>query len=90
MTDPGSEAAHEGDCPKGLLRCAKLGQGRSLITVGQIARASSSKAARTRRFYCFLGPEFVVAAAEVPDEGMPGADHLCAAELLEAARRPES
>jgi hypothetical protein len=33
-----------------LLRCARLGQARSLIPVGQIARASSSKAARTRRF----------------------------------------
>jgi hypothetical protein len=34
----------------GLLRCGKLGQVRSLIPVGQIARVSSSKAARTRKF----------------------------------------
>jgi hypothetical protein len=34
----------------GLLRCAKPGQARSLIPVGQIARVSSVKAARTRRF----------------------------------------
>jgi transposase, IS6 family len=34
---------------KALLRCAKLGQAGSLIQVGQIARVSSSKAARTRR-----------------------------------------
>jgi hypothetical protein len=33
-----------------LLRCARLGQARSLIPVGQIAKVSSSKAARTRRF----------------------------------------
>lgn len=32
-----------------LLRCAKPGQARSLISVGQIVKASSSKAARTRR-----------------------------------------
>jgi hypothetical protein len=34
----------------GLLRCAKPGQARSLIPVGQIARVSSSKAVKTRRF----------------------------------------
>jgi hypothetical protein len=33
-----------------LLRCAKPGQARSLIPVGQIARVSSSKAAGTRKF----------------------------------------
>jgi integrase len=36
--------------PRGLLRCAKPGQARSLIPVGQIARVSSSKAVKTRRF----------------------------------------
>jgi hypothetical protein len=38
----------------------------------------------------FLGPEFVVSAAEVLDEGVPGSDHPCAAELCEAAHRPQS
>jgi hypothetical protein len=36
----------------------------------------------------FFGPEFVVAAADVLDEGVPGADHPCAAETFEAAHRP--
>jgi len=31
-----------------------------------------------------------VAAADFLDERVLGADHLCAAELVEAARRPES
>jgi hypothetical protein len=33
-----------------LLGCVKLGEARSLIPVGQIARVSSSKTAGTRRF----------------------------------------
>jgi hypothetical protein len=37
-----------------------------------------------------LGPEFVVAAAEVLDERVSGADHLCAAELFEAAATTNS
>jgi hypothetical protein len=36
----------------------------------------------------FFGPEFVVAAADVLDEGVSGADHPCAAETFEAAHRP--
>ena len=38
----------------------------------------------------FFDSEFVVAAAEVLDEGVPGADHSCAAESFEAAHWPES
>jgi hypothetical protein len=38
------------ELPRALLRCARLGQARSLIPVGQIARVSSSKAAGTRTF----------------------------------------
>ena len=38
----------------------------------------------------FLGPEFVVAAADVLDEGVPGADHPCAAESFQAAHWPQS
>jgi hypothetical protein len=52
---------------------------------GQLVESSEDP-----QVYCFLGPEFIVTAAEVPDGGMPGADHVCAAELLEAAHRPES
>jgi len=38
----------------------------------------------------FLGPEFVVSAADVLHECVPGADHACAAELFQAAHRPQS
>jgi len=37
----------------------------------------------------FLGPEFVVSAAEVPHEGVASADHPCTAELFQAAHRPQ-
>jgi hypothetical protein len=40
----------------GQLRCAELEQPRSLIEVGQITRASSSKAARIRRFTVSSAP----------------------------------
>jgi hypothetical protein len=40
-------SAFGGVLVEGLLRCAKPGQARSLILVGQIARASSSKAVAT-------------------------------------------
>jgi putative transposase len=40
----------------GLLHCAELEQPRSLIEVGQITRASSSKAARIRRFTVSSAP----------------------------------
>jgi hypothetical protein len=46
----GGVALIEAVVQAGLLRCGKLGQVRSLIPVGQIARVSSSKAARTRKF----------------------------------------
>jgi hypothetical protein len=59
-----------------------------LIPVGQIAKASSSKATRTRRFTVF-DPEFVMFAADVLDESVPGTDHFCAAELFETAHRSE-
>jgi len=41
---------------RGLLRCAESEQSRLLIEVGQITRASSSKAARTRRFTVSSAP----------------------------------
>jgi hypothetical protein len=40
----------------GLLRCAESEQARFLIEVGQITRASSSKAARIRRFTVSSAP----------------------------------
>ena len=36
---------------------------------------------------CFFGTEVVVSAADVLDERVPGAEHLCATELFEAAHR---
>jgi hypothetical protein len=39
--------------------------------------------------YRFLGPEFVVAAAEVLHKGVASADHPCAAESFQAAHRPQ-
>lgn len=39
--------------------------------------------------YCFFDAEFVVSAADVLDESVPGADHLCAAKLFETAHRPK-
>ena len=36
----------------------------------------------------FFDSEFVVAAADVLDKRVPGADHLCAAESCQAAHRP--
>ena len=38
---------------------------------------------------CFLDAEFVVSVADVLDESVPSADHLCAAELFETAHRSE-
>ena len=54
--------------------------------VGQIALTSSSKA----QVYCFLGCKFVVAAADVLDEGVSGGDDSYAAELFEPAHRSQS
>src|SRR5207248_9844742 len=45
---------------------------------------------RDPQVYCFLGSEFVVAAADVLDEGVPGGDYSCAAELFEPAHRSQS
>jgi hypothetical protein len=45
-----------GGVPGGLLHCAESEQPRSLIEVDQITRASSSKAARIRRFTVSSGP----------------------------------
>ena len=38
---------------------------------------------------CFVDPEFVVSAADVLDERMPGTDHAGAAEIFETAHRTE-
>jgi hypothetical protein len=54
---------------------------------------SSSKAARTRRFTVSSAPKrpkFVMAAADVLDECVPGGDYSCAAELFEPAHRSQS
>jgi hypothetical protein len=40
--------------------------------------------------YCFFGPEFVVAAADVLDERVPGANHLGRAEPFESTHRSQS
>ena len=37
--------------------------------------------------YAFLGPEFVVSAAEVLHEGVARADHSCAVESFQTAHR---
>jgi len=50
LTKLGERVYGTTEASMGLLRCAMLGQAKSLILVGQIARVSSSKAARTRRF----------------------------------------
>jgi hypothetical protein len=73
---------------KGVVALCEPGQTRSLIPVGQIASVSSLKAARTRRFATSSVPSSIVAAADVLDEGVPGADHPCATETFEAAHRP--
>ena len=51
---------------------------------------SSSKAAGTRRFTVSSIPSFVVAAADVLDEGVPGGDDSCAAQLFEPAHGSQS
>ena len=40
--------------------------------------------------YCFFDPKFVMAAADVLDERVPGGDDLYAAELFEPAHRSQS
>jgi hypothetical protein len=40
--------------------------------------------------YYFLSPKFVVSAADILDERVPGSDHSCAAKLFEATHRPQS
>jgi hypothetical protein len=40
--------------------------------------------------YCFLSPKFVVSAADILDERVPGSDHSCAAKLFEATHRSQS
>ena len=53
----------------------------------QIARASSVKAVARRRRRRGVGGEFVVAAAEVLDEGMAGGDHGGRPDAFESAHR---
>jgi len=55
----------------------------------QIATASSARTAAIRSVGGSSKAEFVVAAAEVLHERVPGADHPCAAELFEATHRPQ-
>ena len=40
--------------------------------------------------YYFLSSKFVVSAADILDERVPGSDHSCAAKLFEATHRPQS
>jgi hypothetical protein len=54
-----------------------------------MATVSSLKAATTRNAVGSSNPEFVVSAAQILDERMPCGDHSCAAELFEAAHRPQ-
>jgi hypothetical protein len=52
---------------------------------GQLVKGSQDP-----EVYYFLSPKFVVSAAEVLDERVPGSDHSRAAELFEAAHRSQS
>src|SRR5918998_4659727 len=45
---------------------------------------------RDPQVYCVLGSKFVVAAADVLDEGVSGGDYSCAAEAFEPAHRSQS
>ncbi len=74
----------------GLLRCAKPGSGEIVDPGWSDRQGQLVEASQDPEVYYFLGPEFVVSAADVLHEGGPGADHLCAAELFEAAHRPKS
>jgi hypothetical protein len=40
--------------------------------------------------YYFLSPKFVVSAADILDERVPGSDHSCTAKLFEATHRSQS
>jgi hypothetical protein len=52
-----------------------------------MAWASSTKAAGADAWFD-VDPEFVVAAAEILDEGVPGADHSRGAEPFQATHGP--
>jgi uncharacterized protein YxjI len=56
----------------------------------QIAKASSSNAMANRRFAGSSTRQFVMAAANVLDEGMPGDDYFGVAVLLESTHRSQA
>lgn len=55
-----------------------------------MARASSVKAAFRRDTVGRCPAEFVLAATEMPNERVPGTDHLCRVESFQAAHRPQA
>jgi hypothetical protein len=58
------------------------------VWADQIARGQLGDGSRHPRCRGFFDSEFVVAAADVRHEAVPGADHPCAVELCEAAHLP--
>ena len=87
---PPAPSRHTDTTWRGIVAFDGSGYGCAGWRPGQMARASSVKAAGQPMLWVEFHAEFVVAAAEVLDERVSSTDHSGRAEPFEAAHRPQS